>query len=223
MDSFELFKIALREENTEVIKFILNTEKLDCKYYLIVNSAIMSHLTHDILMDVDADGNNILHICAMESNRRMIYELDTYGLLTDELVNMQNNLGCTPLHLACLQNNKEIFDTILRYVQVNIIDNDGDTALHYAAHFGNYTYINALLQDDYTRNLKITNYWEENAYDYADAKGKKIFKIYKINEQIADLTKQCKKLELECEPFEEQIAYLTKPCIDFRISKLLLS
>lgn len=48
--------------------------------------------------------------------------------------NRENEEGCTPLHLACRKGDGEILVELVQYchAQMDVTDNNGETAFHYA-------------------------------------------------------------------------------------------
>jgi ankyrin repeat protein len=62
------------------------------------------------------------------------------------MLNYQNNVGDTALHLACMNDNAPAINFLIKNgVNIDIQNNVGDTALHLACIDGNESAINSLL------------------------------------------------------------------------------
>lgn len=69
--------------------------------------------------------------------------------------NQKNVLGDNALHLAAKWNIKELLDIILSYpIDLNIIGQDGFTAINYAAAFGNYDVAHTLASKGANPDIK---------------------------------------------------------------------
>lgn len=82
----------------------------------------------------DSEQNTPLHVALISDAPLKLIQ----GILKRQslpYLNMPNRLGQTPLHYACFMGNSEIVRKLLRRkVQVDSIDHQGKTPLHYASH-----------------------------------------------------------------------------------------
>lgn len=73
----------------------------------------------------------------------------------DEIVNVEDNFKNTPLHLGALNENEEIVEVLLAHgADVNKLNSDQESVLHWSSINGEYIYI--------VQNLKNT----QNALDF---------------------------------------------------------
>lgn len=76
------------------------------------------------------DGNTPLHLAARDDNVRMCKLLMKYADLD---LTSTNKIGKTPLHLACANEKANVAAILMNKMtteQINLIDNQGRTALH---------------------------------------------------------------------------------------------
>ncbi|RUS69628.1 hypothetical protein EGW08_022615 [Elysia chlorotica] len=109
---------------------------------------------HDL--NPDEAGDTILHsfiICDKEEDALNI--IDAYP----HLVQIQNNLYQTPLHLAVLmQHHRVVSQLLTKSVDVNMMDHNGNTPLHLACLYELYSMVDLLL-------LSRGNDWNVRNYD----------------------------------------------------------
>ncbi|XP_063924516.1 putative ankyrin repeat protein RF_0381 [Zophobas morio] len=108
------------------------------------------------LQSLDNNNNNILHYVSRTTDE--VIELLNYLLsAADFNVNAQNNCGTTPLQLACKSGNflfvKELYE---HGAELNILDNDKKSALHYALESSeqNNSFINYLIYNGIDVNVQ---------------------------------------------------------------------
>ena len=116
----------------------------------------------------DDDGNTALHRAAMVKNVDNNDVLDSLLSAAPALLNRQNDLGRTPLHLAVRIGNEYAVELFLLKsdIQVNRPDRDGNTALHLAALNGKTEIVRLLLNKNET-DPTITNNDDLTARDLA--------------------------------------------------------
>jgi ankyrin repeat protein len=94
------------------------------------------------LVDDDDEIRPLLLHEAVRSNGDLNYAMKT----DTSTLNTLDTSGFTPLHLACLHNNYEALEFLLRYrADVHRLDRQGETALHMAAYRGLTHFASALL------------------------------------------------------------------------------
>jgi len=107
----------------------------------------------DVEVDVvDEDGNTALHFASEKGNEAMCRDLLEKGAN----VNAHDTHGETPLMKSIYMNTKKCFDVILKQkgVDVDAVDEDGNTALHSAAKEGNKVMCRNLLENGANFNAK---------------------------------------------------------------------
>ncbi|MEO0202771.1 MAG: ankyrin repeat domain-containing protein [candidate division WOR-3 bacterium] len=94
-------------------------------------------------------------------------------------INIKNNNGKTPLHIAVENEYEDIVKLLLeKNVDVNIKDNEGNTPLHKAVKNGNYFIIKELLKFGADKNIK--NNEGKTPFDLAKELGDdEILKLFK--------------------------------------------
>ena len=111
-------------------------------------------------MSADLEGNTFLHHAAMANQYQVI---ETFNSTIS--INVQNNRGNTPLHIACCRGYGISIETLLQYkAKADVKNQKGETALHVAAHSKHITADSVRHLVDYT--IK-THAWESlNAKDF---------------------------------------------------------
>lgn len=94
------------------------------------------------------DDNTIVHLCVKSNDRtlseRLLVLLHKFQL--DELLNLQNYNQETCVHLACAMNNLNVLQKMMVYgANVNVLDSNGNTALHLAIENENDDCVRSLL------------------------------------------------------------------------------
>lgn len=174
-------EVAVACDNTPILSTLLKlkNDRLNAAFLMAVFKNAREHikLLHDAGADhtcVDEDSNSALHICANSNAQKDIFS----WLLTlpNIKVNAKNNWGLTPLHRAAMCGSHEIVEVLLtQRPDVDIQDNDQNTALHFAAQNCSDTIIAMLMQAG-AKSLK--NRWGYTPIDCAQAWNWKIIKIY---------------------------------------------
>lgn len=92
--------------------------------------------------------DTIAHLCAKSSDRTLIGRLleILHRFKLDDLLNLQNYNQETCVHLTCAMNNVSALQKMIEYgANVNVLDSNGNTALHVAIQNGNDVCVSALL------------------------------------------------------------------------------
>ncbi|XP_044537564.1 nuclear factor NF-kappa-B p105 subunit [Gracilinanus agilis] len=107
--------------------------------------AVQRHLT----AVQDDNGDNVLHLAIIHLHAKLVRNLLEVisGLLSDDIVNMRNDLYQTPLHLAVITRQEGVVEDLLRAgADVSLLDRLGNSALHLAAKEGDDKILNILLK-----------------------------------------------------------------------------
>ncbi|XP_052805997.1 uncharacterized protein LOC128235246 isoform X1 [Mya arenaria] len=81
-------------------------------------------------MSADADGNTFLHHAAMNDKFEIIEQFNS-----TISINVQNNRGNTPLHIACYRGFAKTVNVLIQCkAKADVKNNKGETALHVAGH-----------------------------------------------------------------------------------------
>ena len=117
--SFLALEIAAQRSNVEIINLIYS-------YYEKYNSVVKFQNKE----------TNIFHQISKKNEMYPLiffYEKLQKHYPNENILDFTNNTGMTPLHYAAKCNNKRVLDLLLDYgCNINQIDDDGYTALHYA-------------------------------------------------------------------------------------------
>ncbi|KAK3584491.1 hypothetical protein CHS0354_006023 [Potamilus streckersoni] len=100
---------------------------------------------------VDENGDSLLHAAIiMDSEEVSIEYIDmTIDL---EMLNLQNNLFQTPLHVAVLTNMLSVVERLVsRNVRIDLQDHHGNTPLHLACTKGNLKIVSVLLESSFLK------------------------------------------------------------------------
>merc|ERR1712098_77207 len=107
----------------------------------------------DVEVDVvDEHGNTALHFASEKGNEAMCRDLLEKGAN----VNAHDTHGETPLMKSIYMNKKKCFDVILKQkgVDVGAVNEDGNTALHFASEKGNEAICRNLLENGANFNAR---------------------------------------------------------------------
>uniref|UniRef100_A0A8C5YEE1 Nuclear factor NF-kappa-B p105 subunit n=1 Tax=Microcebus murinus TaxID=30608 RepID=A0A8C5YEE1_MICMU len=97
----------------------------------------------------DENGDSVLHLAIIHLHAQLVRDLleVTSGLISDEIINMRNDLYQTPLHLAVLTKQEEVVEDLLRAgADLSLLDRLGNSVLHLAAKEGHETVLSILLK-----------------------------------------------------------------------------
>lgn len=117
------------EETGRVVPFLRRDE----------DNALVDHsLNWDFVFERDDDGDNQLHIAIIVDTRLDDLCLEIINFCPrEQLLNIQNDLHQTALHLATLTRRTPIIQALMsRRVELCVCDQNGDTALHLACKMG---------------------------------------------------------------------------------------
>ncbi|KAL2780653.1 nuclear factor NF-kappa-B p105 subunit isoform 2 proprotein [Daubentonia madagascariensis] len=107
--------------------------------------AVQRHLT----TAQDENGDSVLHLAIIHLHAQLVRDLleVTSGLVSDEIINMRNDLYQTPLHLAVITKQEEVVEDLLRAgADPSLLDRLGNSVLHLAAKEGHDKILSVLLK-----------------------------------------------------------------------------
>ncbi|XP_049613093.1 NF-kappa-B inhibitor epsilon [Syngnathus scovelli] len=95
----------------------------------------ISEQEENILTSITDDGDTILHLAIIHEDTSIAKQL--IQLFPKEVLDIQNYLYQSPLHLATYLNLTEVVKSLVdKSISVELQDSDGNTALHVACHHG---------------------------------------------------------------------------------------
>lgn len=97
----------------------------------------------------DENGDNVLHLAIIHLRAELVRNLLEVisGGISDDIINMKNDLYQTPLHLAVLTNQADIVENLVAAgADIAILDRHGNSALHLAAKEGKADILEILLK-----------------------------------------------------------------------------
>ncbi|XP_067274368.1 NF-kappa-B inhibitor epsilon [Pseudorasbora parva] len=110
----------------------------------------------NFLTTVTEDGDTILHLAIIHEEKCFAHQL--IDLFSPELMDIQNNLYQTPLHLATYLNQPTIVSSLLKkMVSLELQDQEGNTPLHVACEHGFWDCANEMVLN---ASPKLTNVLE---------------------------------------------------------------
>ncbi|XP_045648536.1 nuclear factor NF-kappa-B p105 subunit isoform X1 [Ursus americanus] len=107
--------------------------------------AVQRHLT----AVQDENGDSVLHLAIIHLHAQLVRDLleVTSGLISDDTINMRNDLYQTPLHLAVITKQEAVVDDLLRAgADLSLLDRAGNSVLHLAAKEGQDKILSILLK-----------------------------------------------------------------------------
>lgn len=153
-DRQTLFDICAYNGNKDIIKYLFS---------------VLSK-TNESKLRLTERRNNIFHYAAQNNQCYPIiffYEKLQNYFKEHLIIDIPNENGITPFLYACIKGSKQVMDLLLDLgVNINAIDNDGNTCLHYAVMSNSKRVVKKLLVRGANRN--ITN--KEGQTPYAKAK-----------------------------------------------------
>lgn len=108
--------------------------------------AVQRHLT----VVQDENGDSVLHLAIIHLHPQLVRDLleVTSGLISDEIINMRNDLYQTPLHLAVITKQEDVVEDLLRVgADLSLLDRWGNSVLHLAAREGQDKILGVLLKN----------------------------------------------------------------------------
>ncbi|MBP5426773.1 MAG: ankyrin repeat domain-containing protein [Clostridiales bacterium] len=169
--------------NVEVMRELLNAEKLEIDKDNILNKCIMFHMCGSSNVDLidlilkksgfsvrikKETGESLLWEACNEGNEEVVkFLLGRPGMGKDDK-NSKNSKGFAPLHRACFKRYINIVKLLLSddEVDINIADEDGWTPLHYMVQAG-YTEIIEVLLNDPRVNINAKDNERRTPLSYA--------------------------------------------------------
>lgn len=143
------------------------------------NKAIIKYLysvlskTNESKLRLTERRNNIFHYAAQNNQCYPIiffYEKLQNYFKEHLIIDIPNQNGITPFLYACIKGSKQVMDLLLDLgVNINAIDNDGNTCLHYAVMSNSRRVVKKLLVRGANRNIK--NKEGQTPYDKAKSVG----------------------------------------------------
>ncbi|UJR11559.1 hypothetical protein I4U23_015739 [Adineta vaga] len=139
----------------------------------------------DINEIIDNSGTGLLHICALRGYDQLLsyilYEFDNCSSIN---VNIIDKYGHTPLHWACLENNIECVNLLIKHSDINLnmrnfdalflVDHQtpiyligGQTCLHFACEYGHIECVILLLEKMDMNSTMIKDFNGYTALDLA--------------------------------------------------------
>ncbi|XP_073897547.1 nuclear factor NF-kappa-B p105 subunit isoform X3 [Castor canadensis] len=107
--------------------------------------AVQRHLT----AVQDENGDSVLHLAIIHLHAQLVRDLleVTSGLVSDDIINMRNDLYQTPLHLAVITKQEDVVEDLLRSgADLSLLDRLGNSVLHLAAKEGHDTILSIVLK-----------------------------------------------------------------------------
>ncbi|KAM6148003.1 nuclear factor NF-kappa-B p105 subunit isoform 1-T1 [Erethizon dorsatum] len=107
--------------------------------------AVQRHLT----TVQDENGDSVLHLAVIHLHAQLVRDLlqVTSGLISEDIINMRNDLYQTPLHLAVITKQEDVVEDLLRAgADLSLLDRLGNSALHLAAKEGQDRILSILLK-----------------------------------------------------------------------------
>ncbi|XP_005357381.1 nuclear factor NF-kappa-B p105 subunit isoform X1 [Microtus ochrogaster] len=108
--------------------------------------AVQRHLT----VVQDENGDSVLHLAIIHLHAQLVKDLleVTSGLISNDIINMRNDLYQTPLHLAVITNQEDVVEDLLRVgADLSLLDRWGNSVLHMAAREGHDKILSVLLKN----------------------------------------------------------------------------
>ncbi|XP_058522971.1 nuclear factor NF-kappa-B p105 subunit isoform X1 [Ochotona princeps] len=107
--------------------------------------AVQRHLT----AVQDENGDSVLHLAIIHLHAQLVRDLleVTSGLISDDIINMRNDLYQTPLHLAVITKQEDVVQDLLTAgADMSLLDRLGNSVLHLAAKGGQDQILSVLLK-----------------------------------------------------------------------------
>ncbi|KAM9678323.1 nuclear factor NF-kappa-B p105 subunit isoform 5-T5 [Trichechus inunguis] len=107
--------------------------------------AVQRHLT----AVQDENGDSVLHLAIIHLHAQLVRDLleVTAGVISDDIINMRNDLYQTPLHLAVITSQEDVVEDLLRAgADLSLLDRLGNSVLHLAAKEGHDKILSILLK-----------------------------------------------------------------------------
>lgn len=114
----------------------------------------------DVTQRTKHNHETAFHVCAVAGNNDVMTEMIAHISTADvsRALNKQNNIGWTPLLIACNRGHMELVNTLLsNHARVDVFDIEGRSALHLAAEHGYLQVCDALLTNKAFINSKARN------------------------------------------------------------------
>ncbi|XP_034356238.1 nuclear factor NF-kappa-B p105 subunit isoform X1 [Arvicanthis niloticus] len=108
--------------------------------------AVQRHLT----AVQNENGDSVLHLAIIHLHAQLVRDLleVTSGLISDDIINMRNDLYQTPLHLAVITKQEDVVEDLLRVgADLSLLDRWGNSVLHLAAKEGHDKILSILLKN----------------------------------------------------------------------------
>ena len=141
-DKANVFDVAAERGNINIIQYLF----------------VILSKTSEVRLELKEPKNNLFHFAAQHNQYYPIiffYEkLQSYFKET-LIIDTPNENGITPLLYACIKGSKQVMDLLLDLgVNINSVDKDGNTCLHYAVMSNSPRVVKKLLVRGANRELK---------------------------------------------------------------------
>ncbi len=155
----DCFIKSINKNKTSVNKYSPSTIKTKPKirkhiqYAIGLEKTFLNFISHGDLDSRDSAGLTIMHYAAMKNLGNIVYLL---WERKPDLINAKDNMGETPLHLACENGALFAAEKLIEYkADINAQDIDGETPLHYACRKGKKDIIVLLIKNG--ANITVKN------------------------------------------------------------------
>lgn len=131
-DEMTILELVAQRPNKEIIKYL----------YDLINK------TDESKLRINERRNNLFHLAAKRNECYPIVFFYTKlsKIFSQNIINLPNKYGITPLHYACYFGCNKVIDLLLDLgANINSQDNEGNTPLHYAINTGNLKTVKKLL------------------------------------------------------------------------------
>ncbi|MDF2966194.1 MAG: uncharacterized protein K0Q51_1582, partial [Rickettsiaceae bacterium] len=149
----KLFKLAVEYDNHFMLKLIINNAESLYERDIALNKTFKSPIDYrNKYLDKVAcknfyKGLTILHIAAIHCKSNETFDLLFYYREFRDKIDFQDDQGCTPFFTASFIGNEIAINKLIEYgADANILNNNGDSPLHFIVRHFNSKFINKLFE-----------------------------------------------------------------------------